>query len=275
MTEQGSGPAGVPPSSSGSPLRKLLTKTSLVTTVAIVGSLAGVGSFFIDVAGPPAPPPSASVSSPAPGGDQQGAPSGGRSTADSSPPVAASPGGVGQCVTESGDSTACDASHHAEVFAAAGDCTPEALAEYAGGIYTSDVLRVDFKISPVDAVDGCTVIVPAPWTGSIRGGLEGEDHAALRQCHHRLTDRDVSCDQEHTAEVVYSNPDRGSEAIVCSEKADEYMGGSFSRHSAKLDVLASSSGKSMTCSVQAKGNNALIGSVRHLGTTALPLQPLS
>jgi hypothetical protein len=238
-----------------------------------VGSLAGVGSFFIDIAGTPAPAVSTASSLPSGSGPQEAAaPESSNGRLQSTGGKSA---GVGQCLSESGDATACDAPHHAEIFAAAGDCTPRALTEYAGGIFTVDVLRGDLAISPVDGVNGCTVIVPAQVEGSIRGAMEGKDHAALRQCHNRLTGKDVSCDQEHTAEVVFLNPDRGPEEAVCTEKADEYMGGSFSRHSAKLEVLASSSGQTVICSLQAKGNNKLSGSLRHLGTTALPLQPLS
>lgn len=244
-----------------------------LTTITVVGTLAGVGSFFIDLWGSPGQqaPPSATSPAPAPRSVSNGA-----AALPETPPPGDGAIRAGDCLTAAGMTIGCHASHVAEVFATDGNCTPEDLVKFTGGIFKVDVLRSDLEIKQVASVEACAVIVPPELaaSGSIRNLLSTEDHPALRQCSNRLTGRVLACDQVHTAEVVFADPDPGVSAVSCIDKANEYMGGSWSRHAQKLDIVTATSGPSVTCSVQAKGANALVGSLRNLGTTALPLGPL-
>ncbi|MFC8040654.1 hypothetical protein ACFUOZ_14985 [Paenarthrobacter sp. NPDC057355] len=178
----------------------------------------------------------------------------------------------GHCLNGSWASASCDRTHAAELVSDAGPCDLPALTQFAGGNVPADTLRRDLVPTVQDGV-GCVVIVPSGLSSTIRNGLSGPDHAALRQCWDRFADRDLSCDQTHTAEVVYTGP--GTEAGNCRSQADAYMADAFSRYEARLELLSRDADGGVSCLVQIKGSNVLEGSLRNLGTKALPSSPRS
>lgn len=177
----------------------------------------------------------------------------------------------GTCLNEAGSAVSCDLQPFSELIAASGPCDLSALVDYAGGTFTTDVLRGDLHTTMTSV--GCIVKIPEGLTTKVQGGLTSREHAALRKCWDRFSDRDVSCDEAHTAEVVYFNPSPEAATVSCSSRADSYMDDAFSRHQAKLEAVKKSLGQSVSCLVQAKGSNEIRGSLRDLGTGALPLQP--
>lgn len=274
MTEQEDRPNGAQTNATSHRNRWLVVSGALVAAIAVAGNLSGIGSFVIDLGN--ALNPSTPTSSATSTADVQPGPGDAGSIMENPVQGESSGTSANYCVNASGERSACDLPHHAEVFAPAGaECTQKSLVEYAGGTFMHDVLRPDLVISQAGPLQGCTVLVPLTLTQSIKDGLVAPNHGILRHCHNRLNDRDVSCNQPHTAEVVYSNADTGGKPVVCSTEADEYFGGTFSRHSQKLEVLSETLQNSVVCSVQAKGANVLMDSLRRIGTTALPLQPIS
>ncbi len=178
----------------------------------------------------------------------------------------------GSCVDAAGLGVSCDVPHFAEVIAPSAGCSAQMLVEYAGGIPHTDVLREDLTAAPLQAI-GCAAIIPSGLTARVQDGLNSAGHVALRRCQD-VNGRSVGCDQVHVSEFVYDNPGAGPESISCSAKADTYVDGTYSRHSTKLDAVLVRSGDSASCLVEAKGSNQLVGSLRRLGTSALPLRPL-
>ncbi|MDI2034773.1 hypothetical protein [Paenarthrobacter nitroguajacolicus] len=193
--------------------------------------------------------------------------------APSANPPASSPGAVqGSCLDGSWAPASCDRAHSAELVSTNGTCDLQALTEFAGGKTPADTLRHDLVPTALDGV-GCVVTVPSGLTATIQNGLSSQEHAALRQCWDRFADRDVSCDQTHTAEVVYTGS--GTEAGNCRSQADAYTADAFSRYETRLELLSRDSDGAVSCLVQIKGSNDLKGSLRNLGTKALPASPRS
>ncbi|MDQ0922406.1 hypothetical protein QF038_000914 [Pseudarthrobacter sp. W1I19] len=176
---------------------------------------------------------------------------------------------AGACLDEAGTEMSCDRPHFSELIAASGPCDLPALVTYAGGVLTRDVLRGD--LIPSETSNGCTVVLPAGLSSKIQNGLLRSDHAALRQCWDRFSERNVSCDQAHTAEAVYFDSDPGAAPTSCVLHADSYTNGAYTRNQGQLEALVLTSGSSVSCLVQARGSNELSGSLRNLGTGALPL----
>jgi hypothetical protein len=178
----------------------------------------------------------------------------------------------GECLDATAAIAACDQAHAAEIISSDGSCDLPALVEYAGGIIHTDTLRRDLLPTSVDSID-CTVAVPSGLTAKIRDGLLDRDHAVLRLCWDRFSERDVSCDQSHTAEVVYSEADLGTEQADCRTHAEVYTANALSRYESKLEILTRNLGNTVSCLIQVKGSNELRGSLKHLGTRALPISP--
>lgn len=176
----------------------------------------------------------------------------------------------GHCLDESLNRAACERTHSAELISTDGPCDVQALTQFAGGNTPVDTLRRDLVPNAIDGV-GCIVTLPTGLAVTIQNGLSLPEHAALRECWDHFSDRDVSCDQTHTAEVVYTGP--GTEAGSCRSRADTYTADAFSRYEAKLEVLSRDAGGTVSCLVQVRGSNNLTGSVKNLGTRALPVSP--
>lgn len=188
------------------------------------------------------------------------------------PGPSASTSPAGPCLDDSWNPVSCDRAHSAELISAEGPCTQDALISYAGGAAPLDTLRVDLQPKTVEGV-GCLVALPDGLGVRIKDGLSGRDHAVLRRCSDRFSQRDVSCDQPHTAEIVHSNPDPGLAETDCRAQAEEYTDNAFSRYGTKLEVLSRTSADDTTCVVQVKGSNVLTGSLRNLASRALPISP--
>lgn len=178
----------------------------------------------------------------------------------------------GACLDAAAAMASCDQAHAAEIISSDGPCDLSALVEYAGGTIHTDTLRHDLLPASADSI-GCTVAVPSGLTTKIRDGLLDRDHAVLRLCWDRFSERDVSCDQSHTAEVVYSDGALETEQADCRTHAEVYTANAFSRYESKLEILTRNSGNTVSCLVQVKGSNELRGSLKHLGTMALPIFP--
>lgn len=238
-----------------------------VSAVLFLAAVAAIASFLVTDLGfkPPWVVP-APVGSPV---SQEARPTGiAESNAKSSTSTAEEKAGA--CLDDAGNITSCDRKHSSEVVTTIGSCNLPALVDYAGGALMRDVIRDD--LVPVASPHGCIVAIPDGLSTKIQDGLLGKDHAALRQCWDRFTEQDVSCDQAHTAEVVYFNPDPGATETSCVPQADAYTNGAFARHQDQLEALVRTSGQSISCLVQARGSNELSGSLRNLGTGALPLE---
>jgi hypothetical protein len=238
----------------------------IVSAVLFLAAVAAIGSFVITDLGFKPWLQTAPTSTP---GSQNAVPSGGTESDGASPPGGADKK-AGACLDEAGSLLSCDRPHSSELVTTTAACDLSALVGYAGGIFTRDVLRGD--VAPAETSHGCIVKIPEGLSTKIQDGLSRGDHATLRQCWNRFTERDVSCDQAHTAEVVYFNPDPGATEISCGAHADSYTADAFGRHQEKLEVIRKTSGPAVSCLVQARGSNELIGSLRNLGTGALPLQ---
>ena len=258
-----------PERSPNSSRKRELPRPNLATWAALatIGALlVAVATFVLQFFGPSwglgasnISPPSSSSSSSA---------TDGRETPVAGP--SAAPGAVEPCLDDSWNRVSCDREHSAELISSDGPCTQGALISYAGGAAPMDALRVDLQPTTVQGV-GCVVALPEGLGVRIRDGLAGRDHAVLRRCSNRFSQRDVSCDQPHTAEVVYSNLDPGLAETDCRARAEEYSDDAFSRYETKLELLSNSSADGMSCVVQVKGSNVLTGSLKNLANRALPI----
>ncbi len=263
-----------PPGRSPSSNKKKESRVNLgtIAAVATVGALiVAIATFVLQFFGPSlgiganiTPQSSSSASVVAENRDTP--PSGTSRDVPASVPSAAQ----GRCLDESWNQASCDRAHSAELVSTEGPCDLQALTRFAGGNIPEDTLRPDLVPTTLDGV-GCVVTLPPGLATTIQNGLSNQDHAALRQCWDQFSDRDVSCDKAHTAEVVYSGP--GAESGSCRSRADTYTQNAFSRYEAKLEVLSRDSGETLSCLVQIRGSNELTGSLKNLGAKALPLSP--
>jgi hypothetical protein len=102
--------------------------------------------------------------------------------------------------------------------------------------------------------------------------LDGSAGDAWRRCVDALRQATVACNAEHTAEYVYS-ASTATASVNCTDKASAYMNHAFADFASDLSVQKATSGTSIACVVSVRGGDVLTGSVRRLGTGALPLQP--
>jgi hypothetical protein len=246
-----------------SPRINLAYLASLATVGALIVAIA---TFFLTFIMPPSGVGSGSSSPP------KSSAEGNKAQDGSSSPETKVGLREGECLDELSAVASCDRPHSAEMISSDSACDLPTLVAYAGGTFATDTLRHDLVPTTVDAI-GCVVNTPSGLATKIRDGLVSQDNAALRQCWDRFSQRDVTCDQSHTAEVVYSNPDPGTAETDCLARAYAYTGSAFGRYEAKLELLFRDSPDGVSCLVQVKGSNELKGSLRNLGTKALPIAP--
>ena len=203
-------------------------------------------------------------------------PSSASSNSESSPPTAgasaiATQGAApeGSCLDADNEATPCDAPHVSEVFDATGDCSVTSLLRYLGGKPDGDVLLSSLEIASTDdhGASLCTVSSPI---GSLVGNNEdvllSTAGDAWRRCLDELM-REIPCANEHKSEVIYDGIS-GGEAVDCARRADEYLDTPFAHRARDLELLQND----RTCVISARGDNILTGSLRRLGTSALPLE---
>ncbi len=177
---------------------------------------------------------------------------------------------IGSCLDGHDAATACDAPHVSEVFNASGDCSDDALLQYLGGLPGQDILRVDLRLRPISTTGSLLCVVDKPSQALVsnsRDALLNRSGDPWRRCHDAIA-REVSCAQPHTTEVVYEEQSAG-EDLDCRTRADAYLEIPFARHAAELELLQDAK----HCYVGVRGDDLLNGSLRRLGTKALPLEP--
>lgn len=174
------------------------------------------------------------------------------------------------CFNSQDQAVACSGQHASELIATDGPCTQDTVITYAGGAPGTDVLRSD--VTAEQSSKGCTAKLPSGFSVQLKNILTTDADAAIRRCWNRPTAAEVGCDQIHTAEVVFASSTPGTNVSSCSSKADDYTNGAFSRHLDKLESVVITSGDTVECRVQARGTNQLKGTIRNLGTRALPIE---
>lgn len=175
---------------------------------------------------------------------------------------------VGSCIADDAV-VPCDSSHQEQIFADH-DCSPRQLIEFLGGNPDVDVLRPDLDIERRSEHE-CSVPVPNGMSWSAQGALATDGGDLWRWCRNSVTDQDVPCSEAHDAEVVSLYPQPREEELTCRTDAEQYMDRKWSGVS--TDLVLSSRGHQAgdICVVQPRGNNSLDGSIRRIGTRALPL----
>jgi hypothetical protein len=177
---------------------------------------------------------------------------------------------AGQCFDGSMQLGSCDLAHALEIVSLGGGCDIDDLLAYLGGVDGQDVLlsSVVPELVPLPAGDACTVRPPGSSnTHSARDALLGPEDDAWRRCED-VIGREVPCSEAHLAEVVLDGVPPGG-SLDCSATAATYLDAPFARHSDDLSLVQ----RGEQCLVSARGNNELTGSVRRLGSRALPLVP--
>jgi serine/threonine protein kinase len=201
--------------------------------------------------------------------------SGTSSLSTSSTSSAAAALSPGTCVLASLAPASCDAQHAYEIYATGSQCTFDALLNYLGGVPGTDTLlpQIQGRAVSVGATSYCVLQGPAAQgSGSARDVLDSSAGDAWRRCVDALRQATVACNAEHTAEYVYS-ASTATASVNCTDKASAYMNHAFADFASDLSVQKATSGTSIACVVSVRGGDVLTGSVRRLGTGALPLQP--
>lgn len=175
---------------------------------------------------------------------------------------------IGTCIAN-GSPVPCDSPHQAQVFSEL-DCSLRPLVDFLGGDPKVDVLRPDLRIEQSPAGD-CRFQVPPETRSSARSALTKNAAAAWRWCINSTTSKDVPCSSEHDKEVVsvYAHPRR--DEMNCRADAEKYLNQGWSSVNNELSLSATSHETGDICVLGPRGNNSLEGSVRRLGTSALPL----
>lgn len=177
---------------------------------------------------------------------------------------------AGTCLAEGELIVPCSATHSMEVFESP-ECSLEAMREYMGasaidvlGDYASVSVLV-FQENPY-----CVVNVSPGIDLTLRSILLSAYGDRFRACADRRTGQDLPCSEPHTTEVVFTgSPPAGSD-LDCVERADQYLDRPVKDLVSYLKVIASP-GAVSTCSVEIRGDNYLIASLRGIRESALPL----
>jgi hypothetical protein len=169
----------------------------------------------------------------------------------------------------------CDATHAAETFRATPACDEATLLAFLGGVPGRDVLlsTVDShaeQLPGTPTASICIVEVPAEVSSrSNQDVLLPRRWDAWRSCADMLG-RETPCSAPHKGETVYDGAATSAQADVdCLQRADDYLGGPYSRWSVELQLRQSGE----RCVLETRGNNSLTGSLRRLGSRSLPLSP--
>lgn len=165
----------------------------------------------------------------------------------------------------------CDAAHSAEIIPASGGCDTEALIRYAGGNPEADVLHEDVRVEEV--AGACSArLTGMDLQQSLEDILRQENGVWLRECMDGPSGEVVPCGEEHTGEVVFRENPADPSDLRCQEHAAEYMGTPLQRHYRELNVVSTEESP-RRCVVEARGANSLTGSLKNLGSNAVPIGP--
>jgi len=185
--------------------------------------------------------------------------------------------GVGTCLSASQTPAPCDTAHTYEVIAS-GPCSQQLLVSYLGGVSNIDVLGNQLRSESLVLQGARTCALRsaggATMNSSVRNALASSRGDVLRRCIDGRKEVYVSCSEPHTSEVVYvySSPD--STELNCPAKAARYMGVDPIQLANDLKVtLLEPKGRSPECHVVVAGRNVFTGSLRSIGTQALPISP--
>lgn len=182
---------------------------------------------------------------------------------------------VGDCFVFTKDErqqTACDAVHNAQLYALSEPCNKVVLFEFLGGNPGVDVVRRDL-VNEESPNGGCTVALPPPLklSMSLQNVLTGEETDFMRQCYDARRDRDVGCEDVHTAEVVKTEGPGSVTALDCNQAAEVYLGLGRDEFIDQLSVVQRETSLFRRCLVEAKGDNVLTSTLRLVSRSALPI----
>lgn len=181
------------------------------------------------------------------------------------------PGTCGRIEDETFVSMPCDAPHSAEVIPASAGCGIEDFVRYAGGNSDLDVLHEDIQTGEVEGV--CSArLAGTDLQQSFKDILRQDNGQRFRECVDGLAGEIVPCSEEHTGEVVFREDPANPADLQCDERAAEYMGTSVQGHYLELNIVSTEESP-RRCVVEARGANSLTGSLRDLGSKAVPIGP--
>jgi hypothetical protein len=184
---------------------------------------------------------------------------------------------IGTCLDEDYEPINCGYPHLYQVASTATeDCDTDAL-EFLGG-------RPDFDALLVGAVDRgpshpevCMLKAPdgVLETGSWEGSLSTSAGDRWRRCRSDRAARDVPCTTQHDGEYVpvAAAGDTPASDDICHRAAEAYMEASLRTLGDRLSVATTPEHDTVWCVISARGLNVLTGSLRSIGTNALPLAP--
>lgn len=166
----------------------------------------------------------------------------------------------------------CSIPHNAELFSAQTACSDEALFEFLGADLSIDTLRHDLQVTEIPNT-GCQITLPSgiQVAGSLKMSLPGDKGDFLRQCYDAIRDRDVGCEEVHTAEVVGTFKNGSTTNPNCMDAAEVYLGVHRERFDNQLSVEMETSGTTRRCIAKARGENILTATLRNISQSALPL----
>lgn len=170
----------------------------------------------------------------------------------------------------------CTEDHTGEVVASPQSCNAETLTTYVGGNPDVDVVRVH-SILPVGKAVPCEARVAAPFQNqSMRGAFAGPAGEYLRLCvDDRLATKEVGCNAPHTLEYVGVADSLAPSLNDCELAAETYLRVGLNTVNSHLKVEAVQAraldATHPRCRLRARGSDLFNGSLRNLGTNALPL----
>lgn len=181
------------------------------------------------------------------------------------------PGTCGRIEDETFVSVPCDVPHSAEIIPASVACSIEDFVRYAGGNSDLDVLHEDIQTGEVEGV--CSArLAGTDLQQSFKDILRQDNGQRFRECVDGLAGEIVPCSEEHTGEVVFREDPANPADLQCDERAAEYMGTSVQGHYLELNIVSTEESP-RRCVVEARGANSLTGSLRDLGSKAVPIGP--
>lgn len=151
------------------------------------------------------------------------------------------------------------------------ECDQPGLIAHMGGDPTLDVTRVAAGLESQGGTEVCVAKAGFEWQGYLVNALEGPDGDALRVCVSQGLDTSfVGCDEEHQTEIV-GPPSTELTLAACEDLVERYTDVTTGRLDSRLRIeIRESSDGNRSCAISYTGGNRLTGSLRLIGSTALP-----
>ncbi|GAA3574592.1 hypothetical protein GCM10022235_50260 [Kribbella ginsengisoli] len=166
----------------------------------------------------------------------------------------------------------CRETHRYEEIPTTAACDQAAVVGYLGGLATLDVLVAHAAVVPGG---GCSVDPGRDLSGSAKDVLRSGTAAAWRRCYDGAVHKNVACSVPHTGEYLATGSLRRASDDECQLAALAYLDQTPGNLSDDLVVrpldVKTGTPDSARCSIDARGNHQLTGSVRSLGPRPVPL----